>query len=168
MTENVQDKPGIFLSSRWLVQTVADQRRKGMQRLEKSRQETMVQPRGRVLLPLQGIHRTISLSSFAELKSPTKEKKREGSPELVLDPKHQLWRRKPSVYPDPYLCPCCLLPNSKSTSSPPPREGTVFWGLLCLAKQSSYFCLFTPNSVSTFYWALLDRGWVLATTTPKV
>ena len=42
-----------------------------MQRLERSSQETIVQPSGRVLVPPQGMHRAISLSSSAELKLPT-------------------------------------------------------------------------------------------------
>ena len=49
-------------------QTVANQGREGMQRQGRSSQDTTVQPRGRALVPPQGIHITISLSSSAELK----------------------------------------------------------------------------------------------------
>ena len=52
------------------VQTVANQGREGMQRQGRSSQETIVQSRGRVLVPPQGIHIT-SLSSSEELKPPT-------------------------------------------------------------------------------------------------
>ena len=51
------------LSSKGQVQTVANQGREGMQRQGKSSQETIVQPWVRVLVPPQGIHITISLSS---------------------------------------------------------------------------------------------------------
>ena len=50
---------------------VANQRREGIQRPGGSSQETRAQPRGRVLVPLQGIYRTIFLSLSAELKPPS-------------------------------------------------------------------------------------------------
>ena len=50
---------------------VAHQGREGTQRPLRSGQETRVQPRGRVLFPLQGIYITISASLSAELKLPT-------------------------------------------------------------------------------------------------
>ena len=43
-----------------------------MQRQGRNRQETIVQPSGRVLAPPQGIHITISLSSFADTETPTR------------------------------------------------------------------------------------------------
>ena len=51
-----------------VFQTVAHQGREGMQGQGGSSQETTVQPWGRVLIPPQGTHTTISLSSSAELK----------------------------------------------------------------------------------------------------
>ena len=56
------------LSSKGQVQRVARQGREGMQRPGRRSQETRVQPWGRVLVPLQGICITISLSPSAELK----------------------------------------------------------------------------------------------------
>ena len=44
--------------------TGANQGREGMQRQGRRSQETMVQPWDRVLVPPQGIHRTVSLSSL--------------------------------------------------------------------------------------------------------
>ena len=52
-------------------QTAANQGREGMRRWGRRSQDTVVQPWGRVLVPPQGIHTTISLSSFTELKPPT-------------------------------------------------------------------------------------------------
>ena len=53
------------------VQTVADQGREGMQRQGRNSQETIPQPWGRVPVPPQGIHITISLSSSADTETPT-------------------------------------------------------------------------------------------------
>ena len=61
--------PWHSLNSKKQVQTVANQRREGMQRSERNSGETMVQPWGRVLVPPQGTY-IISLSSSTELKSP--------------------------------------------------------------------------------------------------
>ena len=47
---------------------VANQGREGMQRPGRSPQEEIVQPWGRVLVPPEGIYRTISVSLSAELK----------------------------------------------------------------------------------------------------
>ena len=58
-------------SSKGQIQTVANQGREGMQRQRRSSQETRVQPWGRVLVPPQGIHISVSLSSSTELKPPT-------------------------------------------------------------------------------------------------
>ena len=60
--------PWPSLSSKGQVQTVANQGREGMQKQGRNSQETIVQPWGRVLVPPQGTHITISLSSSAELK----------------------------------------------------------------------------------------------------
>ena len=60
-----------FLSPKGQVQTVANQGREGMQRQGRSSQETIVQPWGSVLVPPQGKHIRISLSSSTELKPPT-------------------------------------------------------------------------------------------------
>ena len=54
--------PWTSLSSKGQIQTAVNQGREGMQR-----QETLVQPWGRVLVLSQGVHRAISLSSSAEL-----------------------------------------------------------------------------------------------------
>ena len=43
-----------------------------MQRQGRNGPETIVQPWGRVLVPPQGIHRTVSLSCFANTESPTR------------------------------------------------------------------------------------------------
>ena len=61
------------LSSKGQVQTIANQGREGMQRPERSSQETIVQLWGRVLVPPQGIFITISLNSSAELNPPQME-----------------------------------------------------------------------------------------------
>ena len=53
--------PWPSLSPKWQVQTVANQGREGMQRQGRSGQETIAPPWERVLVPPQGIHRTISL-----------------------------------------------------------------------------------------------------------
>ena len=44
----------------------------GTQKQRRGSQEKIVQPWGRVLAPPQGIHRTVSLSSSAGTKAPTK------------------------------------------------------------------------------------------------
>ena len=54
------------------VQAVANQGREGVQRQERSSQETVVQAWGRVLVPPQGIHKTIYLSCFADTETPTR------------------------------------------------------------------------------------------------
>ena len=59
-------------SSEGQVQTVANQGREGMQRQGRRSQDTIVQPWGRVLVPPQGIHITISLSCFADTEIPTR------------------------------------------------------------------------------------------------
>ena len=64
--------PWPSLSSKGQVQTVADQGREGMQRQGRSSQDKIVQPWGRVLVPPQGIHVTISLSCFADTETPTR------------------------------------------------------------------------------------------------
>ena len=58
------------LSSKGQVQIVANHGREGIQRQGWSSQETILQPWGRVLTPLQGMHIALSLSSSAELKPP--------------------------------------------------------------------------------------------------
>ena len=68
------------------LQTDANQGRKGNQRPGRSRQEAIVQPWGRVLVPLQEIYITASLSPYAEIKLPTNENKRGRPPEPVLGP----------------------------------------------------------------------------------
>ena len=65
--------PWRSLSSKGQVQTLANQGREGMQRPGRNSQETMAHPWGRVLVPLQGIYITRSLSSSAELTPPTNE-----------------------------------------------------------------------------------------------
>ena len=59
---------GPSLSSQGEVQALANQGREGMQRRGRGSQETIEQPGGRVLILLQEAHRTMSLSSSAELK----------------------------------------------------------------------------------------------------
>ena len=54
---NKEQPPWPFLSSKGQVQTVANQRREGMQRQGRSNSETIVRPWGRVLVPSQGTHR---------------------------------------------------------------------------------------------------------------
>ena len=56
--------PWPSLSSKGQIQAFANQGREGMQRQGRGSQETIVQPWGRVLVPPQGIHITISLSSL--------------------------------------------------------------------------------------------------------
>ena len=63
--ETEQDPVG-FLGTE-AFQTVVNQGREGIQRQGRSSQKTIVQPWGRVLVPPQGIHITISLGSSAEL-----------------------------------------------------------------------------------------------------
>ena len=58
---------------RW-VQTLANQGREGMQRWQRSSQETIGQPWDRILVLPQGMHRTACLSFSSELKSPTNER----------------------------------------------------------------------------------------------
>ena len=82
--------PWPSLRSTGQLQTFADQEKKGLQRPGRRSQETMVQPCGRVLVPLQGIRITIS-EFFCRTKPPTNENKR---------------RLKTYIYPDPYLWPC--------------------------------------------------------------
>ena len=60
-SETEQDPVGLL--GKGAVQTVANQGREGMRRKGGSSRETIVQPRGRVLVPPQGIHMTMSLSS---------------------------------------------------------------------------------------------------------
>ena len=62
--ETKQDPVGLLGME--IFQTVANQGREGMQRQGRGSQETIVQPWGRVLVPLQGAHIRISLSSSAE------------------------------------------------------------------------------------------------------
>ena len=69
--------PWPSLSSKGSAQTAVNQGREGMQRPGRSSQETIVKPYCRVLVLLQGIYITISLSSSAELKPPTKENQEE-------------------------------------------------------------------------------------------
>ena len=57
-----------------------------MKRQGRNSQETIVQPWGRVLVPPEGIHRTVFLSSSAELNPPTNENQTGGQPEPVLGP----------------------------------------------------------------------------------
>ena len=45
-------------------QPVVNQGREGMQRIERSSQDKIVQPWGKVLVPPQVVHRTVSLSFF--------------------------------------------------------------------------------------------------------
>ena len=54
------------------AETVVYQGREGRQKQRRGSQETIAQPWGRVLAPPQGIHRTVSLSSSAGTKAPTK------------------------------------------------------------------------------------------------
>ena len=60
--ETKQDPVGLLGMEAF--QIVANQGREGMQRQGRSSQETIVQPWGRVLVPPQGIHIAISLSSL--------------------------------------------------------------------------------------------------------
>ena len=123
------------------VQTVDNQGREGMQRSGRSSQETVAQPWGRVLVPPQGIHTTIPLSSSAELKLTTHENNRRGSTEPVMGPLNtNLGRMKTCIYPDLYLWPYFLLPNYETTSYSLPREGTVFRAPACC----DLLCLATP------------------------
>ena len=57
--------PWSSLSSKEQVQTLANQEREGMQRPRRSSQETIMQPWGRAMVPVQGIYITISLSPSA-------------------------------------------------------------------------------------------------------
>ena len=61
-----------FPDSKGQIQTVADKEKEGLQRQERSRRETIVQPWGRVLVPPQGTHITVSSELFIELKPPNK------------------------------------------------------------------------------------------------
>ena len=51
--------PWLSLRSKGQVQTLANQGREEIERQGRNSQETMVQPRGRVLVPTQGIHTAI-------------------------------------------------------------------------------------------------------------
>ena len=160
--------PWPSLSSNRQIQTVADQGREGMQRQGRNIQETIVQPSGRVLVPPQGIHITISLSSSAELNPQqmedvsilhSREEVRLKEPEkLIKRPlETSLKEHRPCTHPDPYQQPCPwtiaikLLP--KSTSHPPasPKLGhTVLRARarsvpLCLGKPSSCSFLLHPK-----------------------
>ena len=72
ITENKLQAPWPSLSSNEQVQIVANQGREGMQRQEKSRQETIVEPWGRVLVSHQRIYIAISLSYFADTETSTR------------------------------------------------------------------------------------------------
>ena len=144
-----------WVSSKGKIQTVVSQERARMQRQGRNTQETIVQPGGRVLVPLQGIYITVSLSSFAEIKPPTHERCYEafftpGPPEPISGAtKHQFWRIiQACLYPNLCQWPYFLLPNYKTTSYSLPKEGTVYralacHGFFCLAEQGFLFvCLF--------------------------
>ena len=60
-----------FPDSKGQIQIVANKEREGLQRQERSSQET-VQPWGRVLVPPQRTHITVSSELFIELKPPNK------------------------------------------------------------------------------------------------
>ena len=61
LNETMQNPVGLLGTE--VFQTVANQEREGMQRQGRSSQETIVQPWDNVLVPPQGIHMTMSLSS---------------------------------------------------------------------------------------------------------
>ena len=60
-----------FPDSKGQIQIVANKEREGLQKQERSSQET-VQPWGRVLVPPQRTHITVSSEVFIELKPPNK------------------------------------------------------------------------------------------------
>ena len=62
---------GPSLNSKGKIWTGANQGRERMQKQERGSQETILQPWVRVLVPPQGTHVTVSLSSSAKLKLPT-------------------------------------------------------------------------------------------------
>ena len=125
--------PWTSLSSKGQIQTAVNQGREGTQR-----QETLVQPWGRVLVLSQETHRAISLSSSAEL-SPTKWKMlttwwdtlhfREGhSAPSSPDSRRSLdWRREGPAHTHSVSA---TLPLTIKLLTTPPGLGwdTPFWG----------------------------------------
>ena len=116
--------PWHSLSSKKQVQMVTNQRREDSE-TRWEYQETIMQPWGRVLVPLQGIYIIISLCSSTEQKPPTKgrcwrsilhSKRRITRMNLELL-KHQLWKiMQALIYSDPYPWPYFSYPNCKTTS----------------------------------------------------
>ena len=74
------------------------QGREETQRRQKSSQETILQPWGRVPVSLPGTYITISLNSSAKLKPPTNENQRGGPPEPVLEPLNTTLKRNESFH----------------------------------------------------------------------
>ena len=144
-----------------------------MQRQERSSQETIVQPSGRVLVPPRGIHRAISLRSSAELKLPTNgrrntldkvsfisERSQFGNPEnqrsLSRDHLKPDQKNAGPVHPDPYQQPCSSKTAIKFLAKfplPPSLGHTFFEGtsLLCppfaCKAIKLLFSTFTPNFI---------------------
>ena len=133
--------PWPSLSSKEQVQTVANQGREGTGRQGRSSQETIVQPWGRVLVPPQGIHITISLTCFADTEIPTRWKKltvccpqahrpqtdwkqkADGADSQL--PHHQPIRRVSTSWPRP---PSSLDPYYKTPHYPLQVGTHSFWG----------------------------------------
>ena len=127
-----------------------------MQRQGRNSEETIMQPWGRVLVPLQGIYITISLSCFEDTETPTRWKQLTGCPQArepqtswnqkVDDadshlPHHQPIRRMSMNWSH------LLWTITIKFLTTPSRSGhTVLRALaLCLAKQWSYSFLFHPK-----------------------
>ena len=70
-----------------------------MQKQRRSNQETIVQPWGRILVPPEGIHITIPLSSSVGTKAPTEVEDGNFRLSITLLPHHQPIRRKSHTLP---------------------------------------------------------------------
>ena len=131
-----------------------------MQRPGRSSEETIVQPWGRVLVPLQGIYNNI-FEFFCPTKTPNKWKpERRTARTSPGATNHQLWRRmKACIYPI-FMCPCPIfyfwtikpLPILSQRSALSLRHQPVVVSF-AWQRNKAIFSSFTQNSVSTFLFS---------------